>query len=510
MTRRKTKSSKSGFHAAVDGIDRLTRKMTASAAGRGLCLNGDDDGKNRRKRAPSAVNPCIHDEGDGNGAVQKRSWGKVSFIFVPLILLAALFFAEALPAEVLDFDTLAGKASSHSYDMRMADLDIRISRSGLEEALSARYPRAWARFDTVHTKDLTGGTPRAASIGDMIFEEETLFQNAFSVGLTYDLYDFGARGRKLFIAGRDVDLRKALYDRTLREARLKVLNIYSDLLLEWKAREAENRRLSVFRELATVMKRLHEAGGASRMEMADAALNVVKTLDALDASRIRLVRLLRELSLHTGEAYDSEALEIRDLDGDSLHPNGSASVSSAEERIYGIAREQKRAEIEVLERERCPKIALKSYYAWYGQDMDSYRESLGDLRSKNFFVGLSLTLPLFDGFRTGARIDKAKLELERLEIEREKKLAELRSRREALAGEAVLYEEEEGKCRDMVTAMEEKFHMVERLREKELASRADFLKEKLVLIAGHLELDKVLVRKASALKELGLLAEGGN
>ncbi len=429
-------------------------------------------------------------------------------LIIPAAVLSIVAVSSGHPAQTLDIEYVLEKAVKNAHDVRMSYLDIRISRSAKKEARSVYYPSLGVRWHSGYVKDLTEGTAQVTSVGDMILVENTMFQNALSVGLAYDLFDFGAKGKRFSIADKDVDLKKTIHSQSVRNMKLKVLSIYSDLLLTWKELEAKKELLGLYRELSVVKERLFAAGRIARIEMMNDALKVVKTLEEIDDATRRINDLLHELSVYTGEDYVIEDLEVKGFSGEKEAQGNFRVDMSPEWRMYELAIEKKRAEIEALERERYPRLALNSNYTWYGQDLNRFNASVEDVRSRNFFVGLSVTVSLFDGLKSSARIEKARLEMEGLKIEKEKKIAELRGRQAKSSDAMKLYALEVKNRREALAKTEEKLGMVERLKEQEIAEHKDLLFEKIELVNRNLELEKAYIGKASAARELELLAEG--
>jgi outer membrane protein TolC len=426
---------------------------------------------------------------------------------ISIAVLSIVAASTGHAAQTLDLENVLEKAVKNAHEVRMSDIDIRISRSAKREARSIYYPSLGARWNSGYVKDLTGGTAQVTSVGDMILVENTMYQNALSVGVAYDLYDFGAKGKRVFIADRDVDLRKTIYTQSVRNIKLKVLGIYSDLLLVWKELAAKRELLGLYRELSAIRERFFAAGKIARIETVNDALKVVKTLDEIDEIMLKAKELLHELSVCTGESYAIEQLEVRDLSEEKEEPETFRTDMSPEWKIYELAIEKKKAEIDALERERYPRFALNSNYTWYGQDLNRFNASVEDIRSRNFFVGLSVTMPLFEGFKSSARIEKARLEMERLKVEKEKKVTEFQSRQAKLSDAARLYGFEMKNRQEMLAKTEEKLSMVGRLREQEIAGYQDLLIEKIELVNRRLELSKVHIAKISAVRELKLLTE---
>lgn len=431
-------------------------------------------------------------------------------LIIPAVVLPIVAGSTGHASQALDLDNVLEKAVKHAHDVRMSELDISISQSAKKEARSAYYPSLGARWNSGYVKDLTGGTAQVTSVGDMILVENTMFQNALLVGLAYDLFDFGAKGKRFSIADKDVDLKKTIHVQSLRNIKLKVLGIYSDLLLVWKELATKKELLGLYRELSAVKERLFAAGRITRIEMINDALKVVKTLEEIDEITRKIEELLHELSVYTGEGYASERLEVKDLSEEKEAPDNFRADLSPEWKIYELAIEKKKAEIEALERERCPRFVLNSNYTWYGQDLNRFHASVEDVRSRNFFVGISVTMPLFDGLKSSARIEKARLEMERLKVEKEKKIAELQSRQAKSSDAVKLYGLEVKNRQKMLAKTEEKFGMVERLKEQDIAAHKDLLLEKIELVSSRLELTKAYITKTSAIRERKLLTEEAN
>ncbi|MCX5811151.1 MAG: TolC family protein [Proteobacteria bacterium] len=436
-----------------------------------------------------------------------------STIFTASCIIFLLTFSPGLTfaSQILDLDGVTERALENSHDVKLSSLDIHISRSMQKRAYSLYYPTFNARWNSEYVKDLSGGAPQVTAIGDTIISESTYYHNSLSVAASYNLFDFGSTRKKVFIAKKDVDVKMMVYIRQIRDIKIKVLNLYTDLLTSRKELEAKKELLSLYKELSLTKERLYFAGAISKIEMVDEALSVVKTLEAIDNLELRLKTVLQDLSFYTGEDYDANSVKVQEFEGcEQDYENSFNPEKSPEFRMYALEIEKKKAELDILKRERFPQFGLYSRYVWYGQDRNNYEASVNDIRDRNYFIGISATLPIFEGFKTNAEMEKTALEIERLKVEKQKKLAELINRHAKLNETRVMHIRGLENQKDMLAKVEEKLSMTKRLAEQNVADLIELLNRRIELINQRLELTKTMITKVATIKELQMLSEGVN
>jgi len=412
-------------------------------------------------------------------------------------------------AGLLDYDAVVEKALTHSHDVRISRLDIGISESSLKRAYSLYYPTIRAQWNSEYVKDLTDGSyQQVTSVGDMVLVQNTVYQSSLLLAGTYNLFDFGATIKRVSIAKSDVDVKRTTYRQTVRDIKLKVLNLYSDLLGASRELETKRQLLTLHKELSLTRERLYKAGRISKVEMVDEAVKTVKILDEIDTVKLKVATLSKDLSFYTGDTYEAEIIRV----GDFSEPAGQGDSvfdidRTPESRIYALEIEKKEAEVDALTKELYPRLGLYSKYVWYASNDKEVDTSARYIQPRNFFVGLSATVTLFEGFKSSADIDKAKLEVDRLKIERSKKLSELAGRHAKLTDAKRIYTSGVASQKDMLNKVEDKLAMVERLSAQKLIDRTDFLNQKIELLTRRLELTKAVIAKTSAVKELEILSE---
>ncbi len=415
-----------------------------------------------------------------------------------------------LAGQVLDFDGVLEAADRHAHDVRMAALDVGISRSQLKEAKSAYFPALSARFNSQYSKDLANTpTSQVTAVGDTIFAGNTLYQNSIALNVSLNLYDFGAREKRVLMASRDIPLKEAVYVQLRRDTRLKALETYRDLLLVTTDLTSKQQLLRLYREIAAAKERLSAAGLVSRIEAGDEAIRVVRVMDEMDTLKLRLTSLLEDLSLLTGERYEAEGLLVahfKDEETPGAAPFDPAA--SPESRIYDLALEKKRAEIEMLEKGLFyPQFSLYAGYILYGQDLNRYGGAYDDMRARTFSVGVAATIPFFDGFKNSAQVEKARIELERLKVEREKKLSELTNRYGKARELTRTREKSLSNQQEIMTKTEQGTTMTAGLAERRIIEHVEYLRRQIGLAVQTQEVTRARIEKAAAARELRMLAE---
>ncbi len=425
------------------------------------------------------------------------------------LILLLVSTASAYETTDLDFVTVLQKAVKNSYELKISDATIDISKAALKETKSLYYPKMTAQFNSEYLKDLTDvddGTTEF--VGESAIVSGTKFQNSFSLKLTYDLYDFGIRENRLLIAKKDIALNRFMHSQNLKDLKVKVLELYTDTLLTYKELKTNKKALPFYRELFHIQERLNKAGKIAKTAVADEAIRVARTIDNIDSLRMKLKETLEAISFYTLESYDVDDVVMTGFAGDqSGEVRDMDYKKSPEYRAYELAIENKKTEIKNVKKERFPKFSIYSSYRLYGMNSEKYFESLDDLSQTNYSVGFFATILLFDGFRNSARVEKIKYEIKRLELSKNERMAEVNNEYKILRDKAVFNKVLLDNRKELTARIDDKLSMVERLSAQQISDRSALLNQKIELIHQGAELEKTLVIGLSTLKKLNILSE---
>ncbi|OGH97618.1 MAG: hypothetical protein A2104_02835 [Candidatus Melainabacteria bacterium GWF2_32_7] len=459
---------------------------------------------------------------------------KIVFILTFYVCLLSNIGIDTAFAEKIDYNYILDKAKENSFDLKISNIDIDISKSGVKEARSLYYPTLKSQFYSEYAHDMTNGVQTFSSVGTSIVNSSTKYQDLFTLNLSYNLYDFGIKGKKLDIAKKDVSEKKIVYDKNLKDLKLKIIDIYTRALITHKELNSKKEIYPIYKELFAMEEKLYTAGTSSKIEVADEAIRMAKTADEVDALKTRFKLLLKDLSYFTQENYDSDTIELVDYSeiDESYVSNVNFEKDQGETfklgvvkeqakldigdmdyektpdyRIYQLEIEKKETELQILKRERLPVFGMYSSYNFYGTDKNDFLDSVNDLQDRSVSVGVSATLTPFDGFKTSANIKKLELEIERLKLVRDQKMAELKNRYEKLNEEALYYNGQSGTQEELLVKVQNKLSMIEKMAQQELIDKPTLLNQKADLIQQKVELEKAIINRVAAVKKLNVYSE---
>lgn len=214
---------------------------------------------------------------------------------------------------------------------------------------------------------------------------------------------------------------------------------------------------------------------------------------------------LKEISFYTHEPYDVNEVHMQDFtEKTAIVPNFDAQ-STPEYKFYQLEIEKKKNELKALKRQLLPQIGLYSYYIFYGSNPNNFGQAIANIGQRTISLGVSVTMPIFDGFRNQAERAKKKLEIERLNVEQDQKLWQLRQEYEKASAHAALYGVQMTTKAVLLSNGQEKAGMQQRLSQQQIVNRTAWLNEQVHVIDHQLRLEKATVQKLASLKKLKVL-----
>lgn len=430
-------------------------------------------------------------------------------------------------------DTLQ-KAMDNSFDLKMSKLDIDISRAELKGAKADLFPTLFTQFNTEYNNGL-GNTPNFNYVGNTVVSSYTQYRNLVSLGMQYNLFDFGAINKKVLMAKKDIESKKVSFDIQIKDLKLKILELYTRTLEASNEIKTKSEILKVYEQIFHNKERLFAAGTNDKISVMDEAVKIARAQDDIENSQLELKKTLADLSSFTQQKYEIKKLEVLDLEEMNI-PNSTVTVgnfeplkakivekdvdlsfnpdNSLESKFYDFEIEKKKAEYEMYKRQRYPAFKFYTNYLMYGQDPNSYASAYSDFKQASIAFGISGSFAFFDGFKNRASKEKAALEIQRLQFEKEKKLSDIRTEYEKSYGAYDSYTEDLVIKKDLLNKVKEKLTAVDRMMQNGLAQRNDLLSTKAELLNQEYELQKNIVDISSKIKEIEIMAGkdqlGGN
>jgi len=441
-----------------------------------------------------------------------------------LMWLLLMLNAKAM-ADTLTYRSILNQAIDNSFDIKMASLDIDISKAELKATRADLYPTLYTQLNTEYNNGL-GNTNNINYVGNTVVSSYTQYRNLASVGLSYNLFDFGAINKKVLMAKTDVEQKKIMVNLQLKDLKLKILDLYTKTLQYNDEIKTKSEVLKVYEEMFKAKERLFQAGTTDKISVMDEAVKIARTQDDIHNSKLELEKILHDLSSYTFQKYNADNIEVLDFEELNIQPNIvpvnnfeplKAKVaeekvdlsfnpeSSLESKYYDFELEKKRAELEMYKRQRFPAFKFYTNYLMYGQDPNNYFSSYSDFKQASLAFGISGSFAFFDGFKNKASKEKAALEIKKIQLEKEKKLTEIKTEYEKSYASYEAYSEELICKKDLLNKVKEKLTSLDRMFKNGLIERNDLLNTKADLLSQEFDLEKNIINISSKIKEIEIM-----
>lgn len=451
---------------------------------------------------------------------------KKGFKYFCWVLLICLFLSTSVMAETLTYRNTLKQAIDNSFDLKISSLDIDISKAELKATKADLYPTLYTQVNSEYNNGL-GNQANINYVGNTVVSSYTQFRNLASVGLSYNLFDFGAINKKVLMAKKDVDQKKVMVDLQLKDLKLKILDLYTKTLQYNDEIKTKTEVLKVYEEMFKAKERLFQAGTTDKVSVMDEAVKIARTQDDIQNSKLELKNALNDLSSYTLKKYSTDSLEVLDFDELNIENNIKpvnffeplkAKVTedemdlsfnpekSLESKYYDFEIEKKKAELEMYKRQRFPAFKFYTNYLMYGQDPSQYFSSFSNFRQASLAFGISGSFAFFDGFKNKASKEKATLEIKKLQLEKEKKLTEIKAEYEKSYASYQTYSEELVIKKDLLNKVKEKLTALDRMFQNGLIERNDLLTAKADLLSQEFDLQKNIINISSKIKEIEIMA----
>ncbi len=424
-----------------------------------------------------------------------------------IITIFLTVFASAAYAVELDFETVRQKALENSFDVKISQTDIKISDTAIQGAKSEYYPKISTYFYSEYTKSLDGNN-QTVYIGNEVLYGNSVFQNSLSVGLSYNLFDFGIRGDRLKIAKSDKVSKIAQYNKILRDTEITAVETYAKSLILYKQQNLLTQTVALQYELLTDKERLYQAGKIPQTAVLEEKIKWMEAKNELEKVSAEYEKSLKDLAFLTNSEppqnpvlkdfvfEEKEKNDIPDLNTESL----------PETKIYDAEIVKKQKELLIAKKQNLPTFNFTTNYYLYGADPNNYFDSYDNFRQRGLKFRVIASLPIFDGFKNKSDRDRIKLEIARLYTEKEKKVAEVKYNYEKARDDTVYANILHKNNLSMKDLLADNILMFDRLNEQKLIDRNNYLQQKISLLNKYFEIEKTDINQYVSSFKVDVLA----
>jgi outer membrane protein len=442
----------------------------------------------------------------------RKSVKHIAIISATIVVAAALSsgMGTGAQAQTLNFDEVLVKALAHSIDLKIAETDIAIGSFRQDEVRSLYFPTVNLQYYHEYVKVLDDSAGETVSAGDYVSTATASeYRNSLTAGMSYRLYDFGARELRMDNAKHEIRAARFGLSQLDLDVRKEVLETYARGLSfsrqSASGREIMERRKEIYR----FSQRLQEAGVLGRQRVELAALKLAEAVSAVDDRRLALQNALGRLGYLTGESYSVDAVAFAELP-ESL---GEVADKPAVERLPGVRAlseeiARKETEYRVFERELLPVFSLQGTYGMFGSSTDSIPESSYNLEPRDASIALVARWELFSGFRDLSRGRRLKEEIKRLQLQKEKRLAEYRQEADTLFETWRLQGESRSRLEGRLSQIQASRSTLNRLSEGQIMDAISSLETEIELLEQESDAEQKRIERAVAAYKLQFLNMG--
>ena len=409
----------------------------------------------------------------------------------------------------INFDDVVKKAQEHSYDLKIADFQVLISKQEVRGARSEYFPKLAFNAGTEYTKNYrdTKDT-QVMAVGENFVNPYTRYQSIMGIMLSYNLFDFGVRKGNLDISKEDVLLKELEESQKLQELNLNIVDTYSKILVAKKQIDLNKDILAIEEKNLEMKTRLFNAKEISKTDLNDANTKVSEIKKRIAELNSIMAESVNMLSFYTGEEYDIENLKVEDIKKPSIDTSAfNDYTKTVTWKIHEKQIKKKELELKVAKRNNYPKVNAYSRYYMYGSDKSSYPDSLSDFGPSNYTIGASLYMPVFDGMKNNALIKKTALELQQLQVERDKDIAQYMTRLATMRSNLIYLNEQIQENDKVSKELNDKEKSMHKLASKRLISPIEENSAKVEVLENKIEHEKNMVTSIAITKAIQILTE---
>lgn len=343
--------------------------------------------------------------------------------FTVILLFTGISLLSAQDQKEWSLDNCINYALEHNLNIQKQDLTVSILKNNFDIARFDRLPSVSA--------NLSGGTTFGKTFsqdaGEFIDEQITYLNGDVSTNVA--LFD-GFRAKST-IKQRNQETQAATYDRDAyaNDIALQIVNYYLQILYNREQYNSALSQLEITKEQIERSKELVEAGAVPKGDVLELKAQAANEKSQL----VSYANLEKEARVNLKQAMNIQLDTLIISKPENINADGLYATLKPINQIYQTAidhlPEVKAAKASIMANKEAIDIAKADYYPslYLGASVSSrYNDAavdFSDLGNKYTFgeqvqdylsanVGLSLSIPIFNKFRTKYNVDNAKINLE--------------------------------------------------------------------------------------------------
>jgi outer membrane protein TolC len=422
-----------------------------------------------------------------SNSIDPNATGHKPFVAYQSPASAAAQTHQLQATEGITADELLAQAIQAAPKLKIAAVDVDISRAELGINRAAYYPTLQARLNTEYLKGFDNTNRPVTAVGNSVIPSGTRFQHAINLSAQYTVFDFGSRRHGLDAAKMDIKAKQSAWIMAKKDILKQVLDIYEKGLKTQISLDFKLKNMTpLLQQIYTFKKRLYESGNGSKLELAEAAIQLANQQEDIQQLENTRSQVYDELAFLTQQTYTPDATPLA-VPAETTEPVIYDPALDAEVVKLDMDMAVKAEELAVQKRKNYPRLVTYSYYNVFGFNPDNWIDSVEDIKQRTFQVGVSLVFPLFDGFANRHEVEKKQLELTRLHWQRQDTLQQLTHTMAQLQRRADNAQRLTEAQNQTLENLIDKEVMLQRLSDQQLVEKTRVLKQQLQTLTDQLD-----------------------
>jgi len=362
---------------------------------------------------------------DGNFKFIKQlsCFAGVVFLFISLCLITPYGICEDSNAAGVMLSSLKDAVSiafKNNKDIRIQEEEIEVARANILGAKSAFLPKLNASFGYTHNATVLSLSSATTSKKDAGVLAGYKNDNKIGVSLDESIYNGGADIANF----KQAQLGLKVQEETLRARKLDVefetKRLYYGLLLAYETERITQGLVNQAKSHYEDVKEKFKEGTASRFDVLQSKVQVsklvpelVKAKNAVDLIMADLKKLLgfkMQDSITVKEKLGYSSIQIKEDEFLKL-----AYLDKPEMILKSLGIDISKWSIQMAKAGNRPQISADLGYSYRSNNLGN----MFNARHNNWNAGVAVTIPIFDGFSTKAKVDEAKARYAQATLEKE-------------------------------------------------------------------------------------------
>lgn len=322
-------------------------------------------------------------------------------IFILSILITNLYS--------LSFEELKTETIKNSTALENKRQDINISKKELEITEADRYPQLKLSSDLESSKSYS---IKNGNVNNQSISSANEKKSYLALSLEQNLIDFGRQNLKEEINKEDIYKSENQYLVHIKQSLLSLLDSYDFIVQKREENIVLNKMLEIKEETLKKKELMFENNNLNKQEILNQTIENKLLKNKILKNKIDMKEHIQNIFKLTFVDVSNETLEPLSLIElkDKTTNNKELAALNNEINI-------KIKNIDLLNKDYFPMISFYSKYDVYGSNENKFDKALNEMDPNSFRLGISLTMELFNGFKTKLNKDKISLELKQKQNE---------------------------------------------------------------------------------------------